>query len=82
MLWNLELLLPDLGTVGFHDGNRGRLLLSGLKSPNGINKSPDGKYVGLFINRINDVFGCLYSAILVFCLFKMASPMSFKTIHK
>ncbi|KAI0243089.1 Serum paraoxonase/arylesterase 1 [Lamellibrachia satsuma] len=35
----------SIGDAGFFDGTRGHILLTGLSSPNGINISPDGKYV-------------------------------------
>ncbi|KAI0226973.1 Serum paraoxonase/arylesterase 2 [Lamellibrachia satsuma] len=35
----------SLGNVCFYDGRRGHILLAGISSPNGINTSPDGKYV-------------------------------------
>ncbi|KAI0212648.1 Serum paraoxonase/arylesterase 1 [Lamellibrachia satsuma] len=35
----------SIGDAGFYDGTRGHILLRGLSSPNGINISPDGKYV-------------------------------------
>ncbi|KAI0218192.1 Serum paraoxonase/arylesterase 1 [Lamellibrachia satsuma] len=35
----------SLGNVGFYDGTRGHILLTGRNIPNGINTSPDGKYV-------------------------------------
>ncbi|KAI0227877.1 Serum paraoxonase/arylesterase 1 [Lamellibrachia satsuma] len=34
-----------VGNVGFYDGRRGHILLAGIGSANGINISPDGKYV-------------------------------------
>ncbi|KAI0229005.1 Serum paraoxonase/arylesterase 1 [Lamellibrachia satsuma] len=37
----------SLGNVGFYDGTRGHILLTGRSIPNGINTSPDGKYVYL-----------------------------------
>ncbi|KAI0218190.1 Serum paraoxonase/arylesterase 1 [Lamellibrachia satsuma] len=37
----------SLGNVGFYDGKRGHILLTGCSIPNGINTSPDGKYVYL-----------------------------------
>ncbi|KAI0212398.1 Serum paraoxonase/arylesterase 1 [Lamellibrachia satsuma] len=37
----------SLGSVGFYDGTRGHILLTGRNIPNGINTSPDGKYVYL-----------------------------------
>ncbi|KAI0238050.1 Serum paraoxonase/arylesterase 1 [Lamellibrachia satsuma] len=46
--FNVELLRRlSLGSVGFYDGTRGRILLAGRSIPNGINTSPDGKYVYL-----------------------------------
>ena len=33
----------SLGSVGFYDGTRGHILLTGRSIPNGINTSPDGK---------------------------------------
>ena len=33
----------SLGSVGFYDGTRGHILLTGRNIPNGINTSPDGK---------------------------------------
>ena len=33
----------SLGSVGFYDGTRGRIVLVGKSIPNGINTSPDGK---------------------------------------
>ena len=33
----------SLGNVGFYDGTRGHILLTGRSIPNGINTSPDGK---------------------------------------
>ena len=42
--FNVELLRRlSLGSVGFYDGTRGRILLVGRSIPNGINTSPDGK---------------------------------------
>ena len=32
-----------VGNVGFYDGTKGRILFSGISSPNSINTSPDGK---------------------------------------
>ncbi|KAI0238047.1 Serum paraoxonase/arylesterase 1 [Lamellibrachia satsuma] len=37
----------SLGNVGFYDGSRGRIVLAGRNTPDGINTSPDGKYVYL-----------------------------------
>ncbi|KAI0243094.1 Serum paraoxonase/arylesterase 1 [Lamellibrachia satsuma] len=37
----------SLGNVGFYDGSRGHIVLAGRNIPNGINISPDGKYVYL-----------------------------------
>ncbi|KAI0238046.1 Serum paraoxonase/arylesterase 1 [Lamellibrachia satsuma] len=37
----------SLGSVGFYDGTRGCIVLVGRMIPNGINISPDGKYVYL-----------------------------------
>ncbi|KAI0212399.1 Serum paraoxonase/arylesterase 1 [Lamellibrachia satsuma] len=34
-----------IGNVGFYDGRRGHIVLAGLNFPNGINISPDAKYV-------------------------------------
>ncbi|KAK2181928.1 hypothetical protein NP493_376g03003 [Ridgeia piscesae] len=36
-----------LGSVGFYDGCRGRIVLRGRLVPNGINMSPDGKFIYL-----------------------------------
>ena len=33
----------SLGSVGFYDGTKGHILLTGRSIPNGINTSPDGK---------------------------------------
>ncbi|KAI0220637.1 Serum paraoxonase/arylesterase 1 [Lamellibrachia satsuma] len=35
----------SLGNVGFYDGTRGHIFLTERSIPNGINTSPDGKYV-------------------------------------
>ncbi|KAI0242839.1 hypothetical protein LSAT2_010896 [Lamellibrachia satsuma] len=35
----------SVGNVGLYDGRRGHILLAGISCPNGINTSPDGKYV-------------------------------------
>ncbi|KAI0229007.1 Serum paraoxonase/arylesterase 1 [Lamellibrachia satsuma] len=37
----------SLGNVGFYDGTRGHILQTGRSIPNGVNTSPDGKYVYL-----------------------------------
>ena len=39
-----------LGSVGFYDGCRGRIVLRGRLVPNGINMSPDGKYVSAVLH--------------------------------
>ena len=42
----LEILLRlRLGYVGFYDGFRGHVIIRRLFIPNGLNTSPDGKYV-------------------------------------
>ena len=33
----------SLGSVGFYDGTKGHILLTGRDIPDGINTSPDGK---------------------------------------
>ncbi|KAI0240456.1 Serum paraoxonase/arylesterase 1 [Lamellibrachia satsuma] len=46
--FNVEFLHRlSLDSVGFYDGTRGRIVLVGRSIPNGINTSPDGKYVYL-----------------------------------
>ena len=40
----LEFLTPvKMGSVGFFDGSEGRILVTPLAAPNGINRSPDHK---------------------------------------
>lgn len=42
----IEIFLgAPLGSVGFYDGTNGRIVADGLCIPNGVNVSPDGRYV-------------------------------------
>ncbi|XP_038047028.1 serum paraoxonase/arylesterase 2-like [Patiria miniata] len=53
----LEILSPiPTGTVAYYDGEKARIVATGFAMANGINQSPDGKYVyvaGAFDNEVN-----------------------------